>query len=267
MVSAAQTPGGPGMRVIVTRPAAQGQAFVQRLQALGVDAVGLPLIGIAPPADPEAVRRAWTALGERTLVMFVSANAVAHFFDLRPPGAIWPPGTRAGATGPGTTAALRQAGVDADHIVEPGPEGPFDTDTLWLTIGRWPWVGRRVLVVRGESGRDWLAERLQEAGAEVDFVAAYRRVAPSFEGVAGTVLAAALAAPQDHCWHFSSSEAIAHLVADHPGADWAAARALATHPRIAATARRLGFGRVDEVGVRPEDVAAAIAPRSSDLQG
>lgn len=254
------------MRVIVTRPAAQGQAFVQRLQALGVDAVALPLIGIEPPADPEAVRQAWATLGGRVLVMFVSANAVAHFFDLRPPDATWPAGTMAGSTGPGTTAALHAAGVGNASIVDPGPEGPFDTDTLWLRIAAWPWAGRQVLVVRGESGRDWLAERLRQAGAEVDFVAAYRRVAPSFDGEAAAVLAAALGAPQGHCWHFSSSEAIATLVAEHPGADWAAARALATHPRIAATARRLGFGRVDEVGVRPEDVAGAIAAAAPEAR-
>ena len=251
------------MRVIVTRPAAQGRAFVQRLQALGVDAVGLPLIGIEPPSDPGAVRQAWTTLDERALVMFVSANAVAHFFAQRPPGATWPAGTHAASTGPGTSAALRQAGVGADAIVEPGPEGPFDTDTLWLTLGRWPWAGRRVLVVRGESGRDWLAERLCQAGAEVDFVAAYRRVAPRFGDAEAAVLAAALGDPQRHCWHFSSSEAIAHLIAAHPGADWTAAPALATHPRIAATARRLGFGRVGDVGVHPQDVAAAIADMAS----
>ena len=254
------------MRVIVTRPAAQGQAFVRRLQALGIDAVGLPLIGIAPPADPEAVRRAWATLAGQALVMFVSANAVAHFFALRPPGAMWPPGTRAGSTGPGTTDALRAAGVDGTAIVDPGPDGPFDTDTLWLRIATWPWAGRRVLVVRGESGRDWLAEQLRKAGAEVGFVAAYRRLAPSFAGDAGAVLAAALGAPRAHCWHFSSSEAIEHLVASQRGADWAAARALATHPRIAATARRLGFGRVDEVGVHPEDVATAMRSAAADGQ-
>lgn len=246
------------MRVIVTRPAAQGQAFVQRLRALGVDAVALPLIAIAPPVDADAVRRAWTTLERQALVMFVSANAVMHFFDQRPPGARWPAGTMAGSTGPGTTAALHAAGVDAAHIVDPGPAGPFDTDTLWLRIAAWPWAGRQVLVVRGESGRDWLAGRLREAGAEVAHVAAYRRLAPSFEGEAGALLAEALAHPGGHCWHFSSSEAIERLVARHAGADWAAARALATHPRIAAAARRLGFGHVDEVGVRPEDVATAI---------
>lgn len=247
------------MRVIVTRPAAQGQAFVVALQALGVEAVNLPLIGIAPAPDPAAVQAAWHRLPALALVMFVSANAVNRFFAERPPSAPWPALTLAGSTGPGTTAALRAAGVPADNLVEPGPDGPFDTDTLWLQLAARPWAGRRVLVVRGEAGRDWLAAQLREAGAQVDFVAAYCRLAPAFDGPAAAVLAAALDEPQVHCWHFSSSEAIAHLVAACPGTDWAPARALATHPRIAQAARRHGFGRVDEVGVHAQDVAAALA--------
>lgn len=247
------------MRVIVTRPAAQGQAFVAALQALGVDAVNLPLIGIAPAADPAAVAAAWHRLPALALVMFVSANAVNHFFEARPASAGWPAGTLAGSTGPGTSAALRGGGVPADRLVEPGPDGPFDTDTLWLQLAALPWAGRQVLVVRGETGRDWLAEQLRGAGAQVDFVAAYRRLAPAFDGPAAAVLAAALARPHAHCWHFSSSEAIAHLAAACPATDWAPARALATHPRIAQAARRHGFGRVDEVGVHARDVAAALA--------
>lgn len=247
------------MRVIVTRPAAQGQAFVAALQALGVEAVGLPLIGIAPAPEPAAVRAAWHRLPALALVMFVSANAVEHFFAERPPGTDWPAGTLAGSTGPGTSAALRAAGVPAACLVEPGPDGPFDTDTLWVQLAARPWVGRQVLVVRGEAGRDWLAERLRGAGAQVDFVAAYRRLAPAFDGSGANLLAAALHQPLVHCWHFSSSEAIANLVAACPGTDWAPARALATHPRIAQAARRHGFGRVDEVGVQAQDVASALA--------
>ena len=34
--------------------------------------------------------------------------------------------------------------------------------------------GKRVLIVRGDGGREWLAERLREAGADVTLVAAYR---------------------------------------------------------------------------------------------
>jgi uroporphyrinogen-III synthase len=246
------------MRVIVTRPAAQAQTWVPRLQALGVDAVSLPLLGIEPAPDRAAVQAAWRQLHEVAFVMFVSANAVAQFFAARPPECAASAVTLAGSTGPGTSAALRAAGVPADRIDEPDPAGPFDTEALWRRIGARGWTGRRVLVVRGEDGRDWLAEQLRQAGAEVHFVAAYRRLAASIDGAAAALVDAALADPSDHVWHFSSSEAIEHLARARPGSDWSTSQALATHPRIADTARRIGFGRVDPVGVHPQDVAALL---------
>lgn len=243
------------MRVIVTRPAAQAQAWVPRLQALGVDAVSLPLLGIEPAPDVQAVRTAWQQLPQQAFVMFVSANAVAHFFAACPEGRTWPAGTGAGSTGPGTSTALRAADVPPDLIAEPDPSGPFDTEALWRRIADRPWAGRQVLVVRGDGGRDWLAEQWRAAGATVQFVAAYRRVAPDLGGPAAQLLQSALASPDRHVWHFSSSEAIEHLVQARPQADWPAAAALATHPRIAQAARRAGFGRVASIGVHPQDVA------------
>lgn len=244
------------MRVIVTRPAAQARAWLPRLQALGVDAVSLPLIGIAPAPDPLAVQKVWAELGAYALVMFVSANAVAHFFALRPDGQSWPAALWAGATGPGTSAALRAAGIAGSHIAEPAAGESFDTESLWRRIRNRAWAGKRVLVVRGEDGRDWLAEQLRAAGAEVDFLAAYRRVAPMLDDDQMNLLQVATRHPAAHCWHFSSSESIERLLQICPAAEWAAARALATHPRIAQAARRAGFGDVDGVGVHPEDVRA-----------
>jgi uroporphyrinogen-III synthase len=52
----------PPLRLIVTRPAAQAEPWVQALRALGFDAVALPLIGIEPLADPAPVHEAWRLL-------------------------------------------------------------------------------------------------------------------------------------------------------------------------------------------------------------
>lgn len=248
------TPADRLPRVIVTRPAAQAGPFVQRLRALGLEADALPLIDILPAADPHAVQAAWQALPGCVLAMFVSANAVQHFFAARPEGCGWPAGTQAGSTGPGTTAALRAAGVGADRVVEPADGGPYDTEALWQHLCRRPWAGTRVLIVRGEGGRDWLARQLQGAGAQVDFVAAYRRRAPAWTDAHRALVSRALAEPAGWRWHFSSSESIDHLLQACPGVGAAAARALATHPRIAEHARAAGFGPVALVGVRPDDV-------------
>lgn len=234
------------MRLIVTRPAAQAAPWVGALREAGVDAVALPLIGIAPPADRTAVHAVWQALPAADWVMFVSANAVEQFFAARPAGAAWPPGLRAGAPGPGTEAALRLAGVSA--IDCPGgddaDEGRFDSEALWRCVAARGWAGRRVWVVRGEDGRDWLADTLRAAGAQVQALAAYRRVPAQPDAAGLALLADARRAVAGHAWQFTSSEAVRRLQALAPEADWQAALALTSHPRIAEAARQAGFGRV-----------------------
>ena len=242
------------MRLIVTRPSAQATPWVAALQAMGLEAQALPLIDIAPAPDLAPVQAAWRALDALALVMFVSANAVEHFFAARPAGAKWPAALLAGSTGPGTSAALRAAGVQ--HIEEPAADAPqFDTEALWARLTTRHWQGARVLVVRGEDGRDWLADTLRARGAELVFVAAYRRAPPLLDAACQALLAAALAAPAQHLWLFSSSQAVAHLQALSVGSDWSAAQAFASHPRVAEAARRAGFGRVELVAATPRAVA------------
>jgi uroporphyrinogen-III synthase len=91
----------------------------------------------------------------------------------------------------------------------------------------------------------------------VETVGAYRRVAPSFTGAARERLDAATAS-DDVVWLFSSSEAIANLARAAGGARWQRARAVATHPRIAARARGLGFGVVVEAGATVDAVVGCI---------
>jgi uroporphyrinogen-III synthase len=250
------------MRLIVTRPPAQAAAWVAQLQALGLDAVALPLIGIAPVTDGALLQRAWAALGSYALVLFVSPNAVQQFFTWRGQAA-WPAQALAASTGPGTTAALREAGVAPDCIAEPAADAPsFDTEALWARLSSRDWRGQRVLIVRGEEGRDWFAETMRRHGAEVEFVAAYRRLAPQPDAASAALIAAALAAPQRHLWLFSSSEAIGHLVGMAPAADWSASRAAASHPRIVHRALAAGFGRVDAVAPTPAAVADLLMPPS-----
>jgi uroporphyrinogen-III synthase len=243
------------VRLIVTRPQAQADALVAELRAAGVDAVALPLIDIAPVVDDRPLRDAWASLHTRALVMFVSANAVQHFMRWHPPSAAWPPQLLAGSTGPGTSAALRDAGVPQALLVEPAGQ-VFDSEALWQQLRTRDWQGRRVLVVRGEGGRDWLADQLRERGATVDFVAVYRRCPPQLDEAARALIETALAQPLQHLWAISSSEAVAHLAGLAPQADWHKAAAVAPHPRIVQALQQLGFGQVRQA---PADAAALAA--------
>lgn len=261
--------------LLVTRPQPQADAWVDRLRAMGLTASAFPLLGIDAPADPAVVQAAWQAIARGqdaagrplAMVMFVSPSAVQRFFDQRPAGLAWPVELLAAAPGQGTRDALAQAGVPTPALCSPPVEGGrFDSEALWAVLQhRCDWPGRSALVVRGEAGRNWLAEALRQQGAAVHFVEAYRRTAPVPTATQQALLAQALAQPAGFCWLFSSSEAVGQLPALAPGADWSAARALATHPRIAAAAQALGMPQVPVIEPLPEAVSAWLAGQSAQV--
>ena len=255
-------------RVLVTRPAGEAARWVQGLAECGIDAVALPLIDIVAEPAGEALDAARTSLAACDAAMFVSAHAATAFLQpISLPALVGVAcdaiKTRAWATGPGTTAALRRAGWPAERLDAPTADAPqFDSEALWARVRHQAGPGRRVLIVRGGDacgralGRPWLAEQLQAAGAQVDQVVAYRRVAPVLDAAQRAL--ALSAATDTSLWLFSSSEAVANLCAALPTQDWRAARALATHPRIAQTAREAGFGSVTDTQPTLDAVVASI---------
>ena len=247
--------------VLVTRPAPQAAAWVDKLRERGLQAQALPLIAIEPMADTTPLREAWHLLPQRDLAMFVSPNAVTSFFAARPAARTWPKSLRAAATGPGTVEALVEAGVPAALCVAPRA-APFDSTALWAELQNEDWIGRTALVIRGDGGRDEFAQALRGAGAKIAFVQAYQRHAPEWSEAERALALAAIAAPGQHVWLLSSAEAIDHLLvlvtALQPGTEWKQSIAVASHPRIAQRARRAGFGRVLEAPPVVDAVLSAI---------
>ncbi len=248
------------MRVVITRPAGDASAWVQAVQSAGHSAIALPLIDVGPATHIQPVTQAWHRWAEWGAVMFVSAQAVRYFFEQQPrddtahTAAVGP---RCWATGPGTHKALREARVPESWIDSPSADAAqFDSEALWQRVGGQVTAGQQVLIVRGHdadeaagqahaqtgTGRDWLAQQLQAAGASAHFVVAYERRRPHWTA---QQLATACQAAQDaSVWCFSSSQAIRHLGLALPFQNWAQARCIATHARIAEAAQALGFGEV-----------------------
>lgn len=247
--------------VFVTRPEREAARWVDALRQRGLRAHALPLIAIDAAPDLSALSSCRSALPRYRAVMFVSANAVQGF--LADASCAWPSGTRAWATGPGTARALEAAGVPPLQIDAPGLQAAqFDSEALWALVSAGLRAGDRVLIVRGgdasgqATGRDWLATRLEAAGALVDTVVAYIRDLPRWSEAQHAL--ARTGACDGAWWLFSSSEGIGNLRQLVPGQAWSQARALCTHPRIADAARAAGFGTVESVRPGQEDVAAFL---------
>ncbi len=232
--------------VVVTRPDEQGRVWAEALQAQGWTAVLLPLIATVPPGDLEALALARAGWRDFDAVMFVSGQAVKHFFENMPPNkacmaeAPWP---RCWCPGPGTAQALLQHGIPAGQIDTPALDSEqFDSEALWRAVGSQVRPGHRLLLVRGDGGRDWLAQQCLGQGGQVQVCSAYQRRAPVWS--AQQQQQAHAATGPAAVWLLTSSEAVAHLKDLLPNAHWDRARAVATHPRIAATAHEIGFGQV-----------------------
>ena len=265
MVAAPLTRPTRWSRVFVTRPSDEGMAWVDALREQGWSALSLPLIDIGAPRDPAvlaALAQARVDWPQKDALMFVSASAVQHFFADLPSASQHPDSrTRFWCPGPGTARTLARAlaplGVESSRIdAPPSDAAQFDSEHLWPVVEAQTRPGMRLLLVRGAStsadgeaqggangsGREWLLDRCRERGALVELCVAYERHAPRWndaqraEALAGT--------GSDSLWLFSSSEAVAHLVAALPAADWSRAQALCTHERIAQAARDAGFGAV-----------------------
>ncbi len=265
------------MRVIVTRPANDGQVWAKALAAAGHVAVLLPLIEIAPAPNSAEVEQCWAHLPQFQALMFVSANAVAGFFANKPThlnaaAAFAPEKRRAWATGPGTVRALLAQGVPETQIDAPEQNAAqFDSETLWAKVRAQIKGDEHVLIVRGAGnqdpeqlasnpGRDWLANQLTLAGATVAFCSAYQRARPRLSAAQLAQVQRWVNASdaQKVVWLFSSSEAISNLALAMPGQSWQFARAICTHPRIAQQARTHGFGVVWASRPTLEDVVASI---------
>ncbi len=259
-------PAGAAVAVVITRPLAQAEPLAARLAALGLAAHVFPLLDIQPlPAgSPQAAElaSALSRLSDYALVAFVSPNAIdAAFAHIHS----WPPGVIAAVVGDSSRQALARHGVSEANASVASPIDPHRTDseTLLDVLDLPALAGKKALIVRAETGRELLADRLREAGVRVEQVAAYRRAAPAQDPALLERLLALLNAP--HAWVITSSEALRHLHAQAMQAGGAPAwntlrhrTLIVPHPRIAETAEAMGFDTVLRTGSGDDALIAAI---------
>jgi uroporphyrinogen-III synthase len=231
-----------GIGVIVTRPQRQAAVFAAKIGALGGVPIVWPAIVILPPDDAAPLAQAHANLALYDIAIFVSVNAVE--FGAPPPPARWPAHTIAYAPGPGTADALVAAGIPDPQV----PVTSLDSEGLLELPSLADVTGKRVVIFRGEGGREFLGNALRARGATVDHVPCYRRVAPQ-TGAAG--LFEAIREGRAHALTLTSSEGLDNLMAALGSAgqrEIASLPVFAVHPRIAERAREHGLRAVETGG-------------------
>ncbi|SFW28043.1 uroporphyrinogen-III synthase [Nitrosovibrio sp. Nv17] len=227
-----------GIGILVTRPVRQAEDLAAAIRSVGGKPFLLPVLEILAVEDTPLLSSLIGRVEEFDIAIFVSPNAVAGARRLM--GKKWPP-SRPGfvAVGQGTARALREAGIH-DPVV---PAAGFDSEAL-LDLPLLQAVrGRRVIVFRGNGGRELLGTALRARGALLEYAECYRRARPASDansplhGSAREEIGAIVV---------TSSEGLRNLC-DMAGSDkaWLMRIPLfVPHARIVHTARQLGFERI-----------------------
>jgi uroporphyrinogen-III synthase len=289
-----------GVGVLVTRPEPQALPLCRLLEAQGAIAVRFPVMNIQPLEDRHELLTRLGTLENFDLVIFTSANAVrygasllaqtrdlAHTRDAtraqdptrmqdlaqrRAPAQAHPvPKKREfvlAAIGPATARALDEAG----HRVSITPDRGFDSENLLRHPQLERLSGQRILLVKGNQGRELLQQELTRRGAEVVTAEVYKRQRAVPTAAALEDLKAKVAAGAIHVITATSLEIAANLLAlatpalrsDLDGLHW-----LVPGARVAQGMRELGLSAplLEADSADDHDLLAAIVRWRSSVSG
>lgn len=221
-----------GLRVLVTRPVDQSRNLVELIKQHGGQTIECPMLVIEPLRPDKKSMRLLEGLSRKELVIFVSANAVRHAHqyipqDIRHELTI-------AAIGRGTANELARAGLQVNIL----PDASHDTEALLALPQLNEVKNRHVVIVRGQGGREKLADTLRARGANVDYAEVYRRVAPQVQ------LDTRFSAGSIDAISITSAEALTNLVSlvKTQQQTWLFEKPLVVfHDRMAQQARTSGF--------------------------
>jgi uroporphyrinogen-III synthase len=152
--------------VLVTRPRVQAAELVDAIEARGGRAYCFPVIEIAPFEELD-IRNSVAHLSDPDIVVFVSRNAVEH-------GIRFTGNAEIAVIGPATAKAVDAAG----RVVDIQPADGFDSEHLLAEKRLQDVAGQHVRIIRGNQGRELLAEELKQRGAAVEYLSVYERRLP-----------------------------------------------------------------------------------------
>jgi len=169
-----------GCRVLVTRPVEQNEPLCNIINTAGGIAVSFPVIEIQLPLDITIPKKLICEINAEAIVIFISSNAVISAEKIQNTIFEKLAGSTVFGIGATTAQLLNKKGMK--HVVHvdglTGSEALLEKEELQTNN----LSGGKVFIVRGEGGRELLADTLHERGANVTYIDVYKRVVPAYDG-------------------------------------------------------------------------------------
>lgn len=248
-----------GKNIVVTRPAGQATHLAEALVALGAHPVLFPVLAIEGLDDTAPLLDVAIRLDQYDWAMFVSPNAVDHALAVVLAHRDWPGKVRVATVGHSSEQALARHGIQGVLA----PQERFDSEALLELPPLRDVAGQRIVIFRGDGGRDLFGDTLTARGAAVDYVTCYRRSKPDLDPAP---LLKLWAEGQLDALTITSSEGLRNLyeMVGKLGQSWLKKTAtFVPHARIAAQARALGFAQVILTGPADAGLLAGLTDHFS----
>lgn len=243
-----------GRGIVITRPVLQAAPLAEMIRSAGGQPILFPVLEILDTADLAPLIDAVDRLDSFELAIFISPNAVLRAMNQIVARRTWPAGLRAAAVGKGSVKELKRFGITGVLV----PTRSFDSEGLLALPELQQIDGWRVVIFRGDGGRELLGDTLAGRGASVEYVECYRRARPRSDA---TPLLRAWARNEVDAVTVTSSEGLRNLfeMLGKLGQSWLRRTPLLVpHPRIALAARELGCRNVVETAPGDEGLMAAL---------
>lgn len=251
-----------GFMVVVTRPEHQAQALRAAIVAAGGKVILFPVLEITGPENPAHVHALLARIAEFNIAIFISPNAVEYgLCDIARVGGM-PANLTLAAVGAGTGRALAAAG----HPVQLVPANDFNSEALLALPAMQNVAGKKIIIFRGNGGREHLATTLRQRGARVEYAEVYRRTKPNVDpeplirAVTATPVSAVVTTSNEGLENFFEILGASHRQ------KFFDTKFLVASPRAAELARKLGV-RQPPVVVSPmsdEAILNALAELAHD---
>lgn len=229
-----------GINILVTRPAHQCAFLADGIRTMGGNPILFPVLEIADVADLTPLIDLINRLDEFDWAIFVSPNAVNKAMQLIGKQRALPSHLKIAAVGKGSADTLRQYDVNEVLI----PTEHFDSEALLEQAQLQNVTGQRIVIFRGNGGRQLLGDTLMQRGALLEYAECYQRKKPDVDIAP---LLAAWSQGEIHAVIITSSEGLHNLfdIIGELGQQLLKLTPIFTaHERIAQTAKDLGLERI-----------------------
>lgn len=166
-------------RILVSRPKHQAEHLCELITANGGQAIAYPTIEIQPVKDPDKILVRENAFSEFDIIVFVSRNAAKMAFDHYLSLASLPVHIKVFAIGAGTAETL--SSLNIKNVIHAGVHADSEALLNLPEMQKERLAGKKVLIIRGVGGREYLADNLKSRGASVDYAEVYKRCLPEYD--------------------------------------------------------------------------------------